>query len=115
LELAKQELKESLESDARNKFITREVGRYSGLIHDRVKRVWRVPHSSQEGQLCIVKLALSPTGEVLSASITQSSGDPGFDNSALSAVRQASPLPISADPDVAAKLSSFNLKLRRED
>ena len=48
-------------------------------------------------------------------SLTQSSGDPVFDNSALNAVRQASPLPMSADPEVAAQFRSFNLKLRRED
>jgi colicin import membrane protein len=62
-----------------------------------IKRYWAVPPGSSELS-ALVKFTLSPTGEVTSATIKQSSGNPVFDHSVLQALYKASPLPLPSDP-----------------
>jgi colicin import membrane protein len=51
-----------------------------------------------------------PGGTVTSVEVVQSSGDPSFDRSAVAAVQRASPLPVSADPEVMDRFRSFNFR-----
>jgi len=74
-----------------------EVARYTVLIRQKVSRNWIKPANYQPGMACDVKVRLIPGGEVLSAQVVKSSGNPIFDRSVETAVMQASPLPISGD------------------
>ena len=55
---------------------------------------------SQGGLTCVVRVRLAPGGEVLSANVVRSSGNPAFDRSVESAVFKANPLPAPKDPYV---------------
>ena len=73
----------------------------TALIQQALQQVWNRPPSARNGMRVILRIRMLPTGELLEASITQSSGDAAFDRSAENAVYSASPftelqnLPIS--------------------
>lgn len=72
-----------------------------GLIQQVVEENWSRPPSARNGMRVILQIRMLPTGELVDATITQSSGDPAFDRAAESAVYKAAPfrelasLPIS--------------------
>ena len=73
------------------------LGEYIGYIAYRVERSWLRPPGSPGGLKCTVNVKLIPGGDVVSARVVQSSGDPVFDDSAEKAVLKASPLPLPTD------------------
>ncbi len=71
-----------------------EVERYKGLIRQKVSRHWNKPVGATKGLQCTVRVRLVPGGEVLTATVSRSSGDPAFDRSVEAAVYKATPLPV---------------------
>ena len=73
----------------------------TGLIQQIVQENWSRPPSARNGMRAILQIRMLPTGELVEATITQSSGDLAFDRSAENAVYRAAPftelqqLPIS--------------------
>ena len=66
-----------------------------------IQRVWtRPPGVADQKYSVVVNMQLSATGEVLSARIQKSSGNPQIDESVLRAVYKASPMPLPRDPTV---------------
>jgi colicin import membrane protein len=88
------------------------LGEYIGYIADRVERSWLRPPGSPGGLKCTVNVKLIPGGDVVSARVVQSSGDPVFDDSAEKAVLKASPLPVPDDPSIAKHFRDFNFVFR---
>ena len=75
-----------------------EVDKYKVLIRQQVSRSWNRPGGIAKGLKCIVHVRLTPKGEVLSAAVVRSSGNPIFDRSVEYAVYKAEPLPLPEDP-----------------
>lgn len=71
-----------------------EIKRHVTLITVAVQNNWLIPPSYQKGMSCVVAVRMIPGGEVVSARIVKSSGDPAFDRSVEQAVQKASPLPV---------------------
>jgi colicin import membrane protein len=86
------------------------LSQYIPYIQDKVNRNWIRPPGSPEGLVCVVKVRLIPGGEVVGASVIQSSGDPVFDRSVESAVLKASPLPLPTDPELFNHFREINFK-----
>ena len=63
----------------------------TAVIQQALQQVWNRPPSARNGMRAILRIRMLPTGELLEASITQSSGDSAFDRSAENAVYSASP------------------------
>ena len=63
----------------------------TALIQQALQQVWNRPPSARNGMRAILRIRMLPTGELLEASITLSSGDSAFDRSAENAVYSASP------------------------
>ena len=63
----------------------------TALIQQALQQVWNGPPSASIGMRAILRIRMLPTGELIEASITQSSGDSAFDRSAENAVYSASP------------------------
>ncbi|MGA1055152.1 MAG: energy transducer TonB [Pseudohongiellaceae bacterium] len=61
------------------------------LIQQAVQETWSRPPSARNGMRAVLQIRMLPTGEVLDAVITQSSGDPAFDRSAENALYRAAP------------------------
>ncbi len=78
----------------------RNFNQYVASIQDKVQRVWRRPVGVPKGLSCTIRVAQIPGGEVVSATVTQSSGNVEFDRSVEAAVLKASPLPRPRDPDL---------------
>ena len=64
------------------------------LIKARIEQSWLQPPTARQGMSCKIKVRLIPSGDVVAANVVQSSGDPVFDRSAVTAVLKASPLPV---------------------
>lgn len=79
---------------------SQEVSIWGTQLVAAIQRVWTRPAGTEIGLKCVLKIELSPTGEVRSAIVTNSSGNTLFDDSASRAVYKASPLPLPRDPTV---------------
>ena len=90
----------------------------TALIQQAVQETWSRPPSARNGMRAVLQIRMLPTGEVLDAVITQSSGDPAFDRSAENALYRAAPfrelqsLPISV---FNANFRSLSLIFEPED
>lgn len=63
----------------------------TGLIQEMVQKNWSRPPSARNGMRAILQIRMLPTGELVDAVITESSGDPAFDRAAETAVYRAAP------------------------
>jgi colicin import membrane protein len=63
----------------------------TALIQQLVQERWSRPPSARNGMRAVLQIRMLPTGELVDAVITQSSGDPAFDRSAENAVYRAAP------------------------
>jgi len=91
---------------------------YSALIHDRVSQNWSRPPSARNGMLCVLSIQLIPNGQVVSVTITKSSGSDAFDRSAQQAVRKAEQFPELRDVSSVVfeeNFRQFTLNFRPED
>ena len=75
-----------------------EVDKYKALIRQQVSRNWSRPLGVPKGLQCVVNVHLTPSGEVLAATVVRSSGNPLFDRSVENAVYKSAPLPLPQDP-----------------
>ncbi|MFP5382198.1 MAG: TonB family protein [Gammaproteobacteria bacterium] len=79
------------------------VGEYRNQISAKVRGNTRVPEGLKGNPevRCLVKLL--PTGEVQSVKVSQSSGNPAYDDAVVRAIERSSPLPLPADRDARAQ------------
>ncbi len=90
----------------------------TALIQQVVQENWSRPPSARNGMSVELKIRMLPTGELVDARITKSSGDPAFDRSAETAVIRAAPfrelssLPINV---FNANFRTLTLTFRPED
>ncbi len=63
----------------------------TALIQQLVQEQWSRPPSARNGMRAILQIRMLPTGDLVDATITQSSGDPAFDRSVENAVYRAAP------------------------
>jgi colicin import membrane protein len=71
--------------------------RFEKLVVDKVNRNWvRLP-SWPSSMVCVLRVRLNPTGEVIDVTPVRSSGNPAFDRSVENAVYKASPFRLPED------------------
>ena len=63
----------------------------TALIQQLVQGKWSRPPSARNGMRAILQIRMLPTGELVSVTITESSGDVAFDRSAENAAYRAAP------------------------
>ena len=85
---------------AKNEFIP--------LIKQKVQNNWIQPEGWGKGVQCVVSVRMVPSGDVLSATVIKSCGNPLFDRSVVNAVHKASPLPVPQDSDLFEQFRSIN-------
>lgn len=86
---ARQQAETAAAEAARNEFEL--VQSATGLIQQLVQNHWSRPPSARNGMRAVIQIRMLPTGELLDATITESSGDAAFDRSAENAVYRAAP------------------------
>lgn len=63
----------------------------TAIIQQLVQESWSRPPSARNGMRAVLQIRMLPTGELLEATIVESSNDPAFDRSAENAVYRAAP------------------------
>lgn len=66
---------------------------YDDLIRRYVSEQWRRPPTARNGMVVDVVISMLPTGQITDAVVVRTSGDPGFDQSAVQAVRNVGRIP----------------------
>lgn len=97
---AEQERQQAAAAKAQQERALTERDKYVLLIKQRVTQNWLKPPSIDPNLKTVVTIKLLPTGELVSATIKESSGNAAFDNSVLSAIRSISRFPVPDDPTV---------------
>ena len=88
------------------------MGKYSALIKEKVGRYRTIAPDFESWRVTKVNVKLSPSGDVKSVRIINSSGNVRYDRSVETAIYQASPLPIPSfveDPEVNEQFQNLNL------
>ena len=94
---------------------TNAMGAQAGRIKAAIENNWRNPNVGQRGLIATITIKVSRSGDVLSANVTRSSGDPLFDQSAEIAVKKASPLPIPTNPKYYEFINEFTITFNPDD
>lgn len=66
---------------------------YDDLIRRLIIEQWRRPPSARNGMVVILTISMLPTGQITDVVVKGSSGDAGFDQSAVQAVRNVGRIP----------------------
>ena len=69
------------------------AARYDDVIRRYVSSQWRRPPTARNGMVVEVRISMLPSGDITDAAIVRSSGDAGFDQSAVQAVRNVGRIP----------------------
>ena len=94
---------------------------YDDVIRRYVSQQWRRPPTARNGMVVEVRLSMLPTGQITDAVVIRSSGAPGFDQSAVQAVKNVGRIPemqqlSSENPAEFNRLyRQRNLRFRPED
>lgn len=75
-----------------------EIQQYIGLMQQTIKRYWVRPLSARTGMVVTLRINLLPGGELNDVNVVESSGNPGFDRSAMVAVQKAGRFSVPDDP-----------------
>ena len=87
LDLKRDLINSTTEKETKNTDLEK-VMYFSSVIRDQIMSNWREPKSSKVGLKTEFIISLVPTGEVIDVSLTKSSGDKAFDQSALLAINK---------------------------
>ncbi len=89
----------------------REFKKYLPQIRDKVKENWIGPENeNSRNRLAILKVKVSPSGEVKSVKVFSSSDSVAFDRAVVIAVRSASPLPIPQEAELYQFYKTFRFE-----
>lgn len=92
-----------------------EINKFKALILQAISDNWIIPLQADKKLTSELLIKLLPSGEVVSVTITKSSGDPSLDSSARVAVLKSSPLPVPSDPEAFTAFKRFVLKVKPEN
>lgn len=109
------QLQEQLERERLEARVDSALSQYIPIIKQKVSRNWNRPTSLRNNIEAHVTVRLSEAGEVISARIVKSSGNPVFDRSVENAVLKASPLPIPQERGVNEEFRSLKLIFKPEE
>ena len=69
-----------------------DLSAYTSAMHDKISSKWAPPHTDEDAKV-VLEFTIQKNGHVINAKIDQSSGNKEIDNSAMKALKKASPLP----------------------
>ncbi|MFC0268416.1 cell envelope integrity protein TolA [Kushneria aurantia] len=111
------EITNEAESIANARQAEQAANGFMNLVRRAVEQNWTRPPNAGQGLVTTVRVQLLPTGELVNATVTGSSGDTAFDRSAIQAVERAAPFTEMSELPAAARqqFRSFNLRFNPED
>ncbi len=86
------------------------IAKFGAAITDKVKGRWVIPAKLPQKLSATLQIKTELNGRIKSVKIIRSSGNIAFDNSAVQAVKQSSPLPMPKKADWAKEFNKINMK-----
>jgi colicin import membrane protein len=107
--LLEQQMAEEMESrqQARRQQMMTEIGRFTALITQTIKRNLITDRSTMEGKSCKLTISLAPSGFV--TNVVTGQGDRRVCEAAKTAVYKAGTLPVSKDPEIFREMRTISL------
>ncbi|SEL63745.1 Cell division and transport-associated protein TolA [Colwellia chukchiensis] len=107
--LLEQQMAEEMASrqQARRQQVMTEIGRYTALITQTIKRNLITDRSTMEGKSCKLTISLAPSGFV--TNVVTGQGDRIVCEAAKTAVYKAGTLPVSKDPEIFRQMKTISL------
>ena len=107
--LLEQQMAEDMASrqQARRQQMMTEIGRFTALITQTIKRNLITDRSSMEGKSCKLTISLAPSGFV--TNVVTGQGDRRVCEAAKTAVYKAGTLPVSKDPEIFREMRTISL------
>lgn len=107
--LLEQQMAEEMASrqKARRQQMMTEIGRFTALITQTIKRNLITDRSTMEGKSCKLSISLAPSGFV--TNVVTGQGDRTVCEAAKNAVYKAGTLPVSKDPEVFKEMRTISL------
>ena len=107
--LLEQQMAEEMESrqQARRQQMMTEIGRFTALITQTIKRNLITDQSTMEGKSCKLTISLAPSGFV--TNVVTGQGDRRVCEAAKTAVYKAGTLPVSKDPEIFREMRTISL------
>lgn len=107
--LLEQQMAEEMASrqKARRQQMMSEIGRFTALITQTIKRNLITDRSTMEGKSCKLSISLAPSGFV--TNVVTGQGDRTVCEAAKNAVYKAGTLPVSKDPEVFKEMRTISL------
>ncbi len=65
------------------------IAQYTAMIAQQMHQTWKLPPSARRDMVAIIKIRMVPTGDIVAMTLSQSSGNAAFDQSALLTVEKA--------------------------
>jgi TonB family protein len=65
------------------------IAQYTAMISQQMHQRWKLPPSARRNMVALVSIRMVPTGELVTVTVAQSSGNEAFDQSAILAVQKA--------------------------
>lgn len=103
-----QAILDSLQGDIDSRAKEDAISRYAAAIEAKVQDRWTLPPNLPTGLKTKLTITSNSNGLVKDVRISQSSGNSAFDNSALEAVKRASPLPLPDKVEWAKEFAVFD-------
>ena len=95
-------LAEAQAAGARQAALSQTIGKYRDLISATVRGNTRLPDNLKGNPQVRCLVRLLPTGDVVSVRVTQSSGNPAYDEAVVRAIEKSSPLPLPSEREARA-------------
>ncbi len=92
---------------------TKALNEYIARIQAKVRGNWLLPQDIQGNPEAVFLVVQLPTGEVLSARLVRSSGNPAYDTAVERAILRSSPLPLPASRELFSR--ELKLTFRPQD
>ena len=92
--------------------LQRLIDEHTVVVQNKVVNSWTLPSVSATKLSSVLEVAMTMKGEVMTARVVSSSGDPDFDHSVEAAVTRSSPLPVAADPEVMDQFRTLQFEFR---
>lgn len=89
---------------------SRALGNWEAAIQQKVVQNWNKLPSTPPDLDCFIKITQLPSGQVTGAVMQNCNGDQAVQQSIITAVRKASPLPLPADPGVFQREITFEFQ-----
>lgn len=83
---------------------------YKRAILRRMQSTWRQPEDFSTGDRAEVQVTQLRSGDVTDVAMLSCTGDAAFCDSVVSAVHEASPLPVAPDPEVFERVLQFHFR-----